>query len=222
MAQKILVVEDDADQRAGLAEILRHEGYSVLEAASAEDAVATLDSREVDLVVSDYQLGGATGAWLARLTARVLRPSSPRAILVTGHDELADAEGLTVLKKPLDIDHFLNIVARALDERHPEAAPAPVPAQRIAFALYVNDSLPSRRVRKALKTILDRYDRNQIGLTEVHLAGGDVHTAEEHRIVATPTLVKTFPAPPVWITGEFEDSAILERLLEQAGVEARA
>ena len=218
--RRILVVEDDPDQRIGLAELLRAHGHAVIEAASAESALAALAGEPVDLLVADYQLGGATGAWLARIAGRT-QPTAPRAILVTGHDSIRDAEGLTVMRKPIDVDRFLALVDRALDEPPLDAASIDRPAQRIALVLYVTDSLPSRKARRTLHALLDRYEPSQVALTVVTLSAATGQQAEDHRVVVTPTLLKTFPAPRVWVTGELEPPLIVERLLQQAGVEAR-
>jgi CheY-like chemotaxis protein len=220
--RRILVVEDDADQRVGLAELLRAHGHRVIEAASAEGALEALAGEPVDLVVADYQLGGATGAWLARIVGRTLRPSAPRAILVTGHDSIRDAEGLTVLRKPIDVDRFLVMVDRALDEPPQDIVPIDRPAQRIAFIMYVTASLSSRKAQRTLQALLAGYDPSQVSLTVVNLTAATGQQAEEHRVVVTPTLLKTFPAPRVWVTGELDPPLIVERLLQQAGVEARS
>ncbi len=217
----ILVVEDDAAQRGALADVLREEGHDVREAASAEEALARLEDSAIDLVVADYQLAGATGTWLARI-ARSVHGAPRRTIIISGHDTLADAAGFTVLRKPIDVARFLDAIGLALGE-----APAPAdalsgPLQRIAFVLYVTDSLSSRRVRRSLEAVMQRYDPAQIALTVVELTRDTAAQAEEHRIVVTPTLLKTFPAPRVWISGEIEPPGVLERLLQQAGVEARS
>jgi CheY-like chemotaxis protein len=217
----ILVVEDDPEQRFGLVQVLRAEGYVVAEADSAEAALEVLHSEPVDLLVSDYQLGGATGAWLARIAGLALYPAAPRALLMTGHDRISDADGLRVLHKPIDISRFLAEVRQAL-----LVAPAPTsdptaPSQRIAFILYVSDSLLSGRTLKALRDLFGGYDESQIALTIVDLSRDTAHQAEEHRVVVTPTLLKTFPAPRVWIVGDFKDAKVVDGLLQQAGVEAR-
>jgi len=95
------------------------------------------------------------------------------------------------------------------------------PRQRIAFVLYGNGGLPSRRAERRLKAVLANYDASQISLTVINVCDADPHQAEEHRVVVTPTLLKTFPAPRVWVTGELERVAVLQRLLDDAGVEAR-
>jgi CheY-like chemotaxis protein len=45
MEKKLLIVEDDADIREDLAEILRHEGYPVATAANGQEALAELRDR---------------------------------------------------------------------------------------------------------------------------------------------------------------------------------
>jgi CheY-like chemotaxis protein len=218
---RVLLVEDDRDQRSGLADILRAEGYDVAEADSAEVALVVLQSQPFDLLISDYQLGGATGAWLARIATVALQPSALRTLIVTGHDHVNDADGLKVLRKPLDVDRFLAEVRQTLTFQPVAPTDSREPAQRIAFILYVNHSLSSGRTITALRELFAGYDDSQIGFTIVDLSRQGEHQAEEHRVVVTPTLIKTFPAPRVWITGSVEKVAIIEGLLHQAGVEAR-
>ena len=215
---RILFVEDDPEQRSVLAELLRREGYRVRESPNAEDALRVLEDEQVDLLIADYQLGGATGTWLARVASRSLQPA-PRVLLMTGHDRLADAYGLKVLRKPVEASQFLKEVEQSLTVPE-ESFEAVRPTQRIAFILYVNQSLRSRRTLKALQKMFDECEPGQVALTVVDLSG-DVARAEEHRITVTPTLLKTFPVPRLWIAGEVQRSGVLERLLEQAGVEAR-
>jgi CheY-like chemotaxis protein len=218
---RILLVEDDADQRTVLADVLRADGYDVVEAGDAERAIELLPRHQFDLMIADYQLTGATGSWLARVATTTARPGSLRALLVTGRDDIADSDDLKVLRKPLDMPRFLADVRQALSAAPVEATWSRGATERIAFVLYVSDSLASRRTVAALRKVLANYDESQIALTIVDLATQPAEQAEEHRIVVTPTLLKTFPAPRIWIAGEFNQPSIVTRLLEQAGVEAR-
>jgi CheY-like chemotaxis protein len=218
---RILLVEDDPDERAGLAELLEIKGYEVTTVGSAEEALDLLQVDEFDLLISDYQLGGATGAWLARIAAHSMHVPASHALLITGRDHIVDGDGLTVLRKPLDLDQFLSEVAQALSAPVLPGREIAPPAQRIALILYVNDSVSSRRARRALETLLADYDAAQVALDVVDLSTDSPHQAEAHRIVVTPTLLKTFPAPRVWIGGQLDQSSAVKRLLEQAGVEAR-
>lgn len=187
------------------------------EAASAEEALALLQSQSFDLMVTDYQLSGATGTWLAHVAGRTLQAGARRTLLITGHSHISDGAGLRVLRKPLDADVFLREVQQAFV--HPAGDRSPGPRQRIALILYVNESLPSKRAQANLESVLGGYDAEQVALTIVNIARRADHQAEEHRVVATPTLDKTFPAPKVWITGELQPNGILKRLPDQAGVD---
>lgn len=57
----ILLVEDEAPQRKLVAGILSAEGYAVHQAGSVDEAVAVLDRRPVELVISDWKMPGRNG-----------------------------------------------------------------------------------------------------------------------------------------------------------------
>jgi PAS domain S-box-containing protein len=66
--EAILVVEDDADVRSYIVEVLRDLNYEVLQAADAATALNLVEERggRIDLVLSDVILPGATGRELVR------------------------------------------------------------------------------------------------------------------------------------------------------------
>jgi CheY-like chemotaxis protein len=51
--RSILVVDDDAEMRALLLDVLRNEGYDVVEAKDGTEAVLALRSRPFDLILMD-------------------------------------------------------------------------------------------------------------------------------------------------------------------------
>ncbi|MCB1035499.1 MAG: response regulator, partial [Acidobacteria bacterium] len=63
---RILVVEDDDAQRRLVVDILRGAGYQVEGVTSAENALAELERRPLDLVLSDWKLPGMDGMGLLR------------------------------------------------------------------------------------------------------------------------------------------------------------
>jgi CheY-like chemotaxis protein len=79
---RILVVEDEPLIRFAIAEALREEGASVIEAATADEAWRYLSGGEpVDLIFTDHRMPGSmTGAQLA---VRVRRKYPPVAVVVT-------------------------------------------------------------------------------------------------------------------------------------------
>ena len=62
----ILVVEDEAGIRGLVSKFLRREGFRVMEAVSAEEALKASKGQHVDLLVTDAMLPGIQGADLAR------------------------------------------------------------------------------------------------------------------------------------------------------------
>jgi CheY-like chemotaxis protein len=67
--ETILVVEDEILVRTAIAEYLRHCGYRVVEAASADEAMAVLKETaiQVDIVFSDIKMPGSLdGSGLAK------------------------------------------------------------------------------------------------------------------------------------------------------------
>jgi DNA-binding NtrC family response regulator len=78
----ILLVDDEPNMRSALRRSLHGEGYQILTASSAEEAVRVVESKTIDLVVCDQMMPGQTGteflAWLAERQPAITR------ILLTG------------------------------------------------------------------------------------------------------------------------------------------
>lgn len=80
----ILIVEDETLVRMGIAEHMRDAGFTVIEAASADEARSILEAGvEVRLVFSDIAMPGAIdgmtlAAWIGQL------PSPPAVVLTSG------------------------------------------------------------------------------------------------------------------------------------------
>ena len=89
----ILVVDDEILVRIVIAEYLRDCGYRVLEAGSADDAVAVLGSKlKVDIVFTDLELPGhSSGLELARWIRR--RHPDVRVIVTSGVYSSAELAG---------------------------------------------------------------------------------------------------------------------------------
>lgn len=61
MKRRILVVEDEEDNRRILRDLLANFGYEVLEALTGEEGVAMARSRDPDLILMDIRLPGLDG-----------------------------------------------------------------------------------------------------------------------------------------------------------------
>jgi len=105
---RVLLVEDEDDIRENSAELMRFMGYEVLEAASAEAALALLQ-RQPDIVLTDLQLPGMGGEALAQM----VRQKLPRARIAfmsgASHaSNVADA----LLPKPYDAQQLQALLER--------------------------------------------------------------------------------------------------------------
>lgn len=79
---RILLVEDDGLIRLTCAALLRGFGHQVHQAADGEEALALLDGRTVDLLITDVNLTGFSGVELARQA--LARAPTLRVIFATG------------------------------------------------------------------------------------------------------------------------------------------
>ncbi len=80
----VLLVDDDPDVLVLGTRALRPDGYELLTAASAEDALDLLRGSRVDAVISDFSMPGMNGAELLAEVAR-LQPATLR-VIVSGQD----------------------------------------------------------------------------------------------------------------------------------------
>ena len=115
----VLLVEDEPGVRAVLGEALRGAGHEVLEATSAEQALAYTASHEVaiDILVSAVVMPGMSGVELAN-QMRERRPSLP-VLLMSGYSPEPLRRSLPadvrLLPKPFVADTLLLEVAKLLD-----------------------------------------------------------------------------------------------------------
>ena len=117
---RILVVDDEIAILDEIAETLTEEGY---EAVCVDRVDAALDAlrnhSDINLVVTDLKMPGKTGVNLIN-QARAEFERDITFIVMSGHGSPAvDPNGLEIneypfLKKPLDIDQFLEAVTKAL------------------------------------------------------------------------------------------------------------
>jgi CheY-like chemotaxis protein len=104
MGRIALVVEDDDDSAEVMSTLLEAEGFAVLRAASAEDALLMVPQQGIDLITLDAQLPGTDGwQFLATIREDATLGRVP-VVVVSGTTDgpLALAEGaVAVLEKPV-------------------------------------------------------------------------------------------------------------------------
>jgi len=118
--KKILIVDDDAEMRSNLIEVLSAEEYETDSASSAKEALAKSREQEFDVVLMDYMMPGMSGAD-ALLEIRKRHPRT-RIIMVTAFatiEKAVDAikKGASdYISKPFKINDLLTTIRRVLEE----------------------------------------------------------------------------------------------------------
>ncbi len=102
----VLVIDDDRDVRAFLADSLEGMGHKVVAVGSGEEGLDSLAGWRPDLALVDYAMPGMNGADVAR-AAREIHPGLP-IVFVTGYAESGQLEAalgpdVPVLRKPFSV-----------------------------------------------------------------------------------------------------------------------
>jgi two-component system, response regulator PdtaR len=115
---RILLVEDEVLIRAFIAEELRLEGFSVIEADRADDALAYIEAGEqVDLVFSDIQTPGSLDGLQLAETLRDKYPDI--AVILTSGTANPKHVGIlwTFVPKPYDVTQAIALMSAILAQK---------------------------------------------------------------------------------------------------------
>ena len=118
-SHSILIVDDEADIRDSVADILTDFGYDVATAANGNEALALISERSFDVALLDFRMPGMDGLTLFRELRR--RCPETSAILVSAYTEDGVAEealesGIRrVITKPVDMGVVIAEVDKQLD-----------------------------------------------------------------------------------------------------------
>ena len=129
---KILVVEDESAIAELISINLRHAGFEVTIAATAEQAQAAVDGVLPDLIVLDWMLPGQSGLQLARRWRGDARTRELPIIMLTARNEEVDKiSGLDAgaddyLTKPFSTNELMARIRAVLRRKAPEALDAAV------------------------------------------------------------------------------------------------
>jgi DNA-binding NtrC family response regulator len=121
MTAKILIVDDEANLRKTLAEILSGRGYSTLEAEDGAAAVKLLRDVTPDLIFTDWKMPNLGGEELLQFLRSEPRLASIPVIVITAFGSSHNAiEAVRLgaydfVTKPFDLDEIVLTAERALD-----------------------------------------------------------------------------------------------------------
>jgi DNA-binding NtrC family response regulator len=157
---KILVVDDEANARTALAEILKQEGYGVETAADGFKALAKFAEFEPDLVLTDLKMPGMDGVELLRKVKE--HDAETPVVVMTAFGAVETAvsamrDGAAdYLTKPLNTDELLIVLERALESLKLRRETAELRGQlreRYSFDNIIGSSPEMQRVFKTVAQI---------------------------------------------------------------------
>jgi DNA-binding NtrC family response regulator len=125
----VLVVDDEADIRALIDEILSDEGYKVTVAGDANEARSARSGDKFDLVLLDIWMPGTDGISLLREWSEPGELDCP-VVMMSGHGTVDTAVEATRLgafdfvEKPLSLAKLLRTVERAINSSKKSSVPA--------------------------------------------------------------------------------------------------
>jgi len=160
MKGRILVVDDEANARSALADLLREDGYDVETASDGFKALGKLPDFAPDLVLTDLKMPGCDGMELMR-KARALEPDTLFVVMTAfGTIESAVAamrDGAEdYVTKPLNLDELKLVLDRALEKGRLRAEARSLRqriAERYRFENIVGSSLPIQDVFKVIAQV---------------------------------------------------------------------
>jgi CheY-like chemotaxis protein len=131
-----LLVDDDADFRSVLGEVLEGEGYWIVEAANGREAIRVLNSLRPDVILIDLLMPVMNGwSLFAAIEDRPELRTVP-VVFLSALPHMAPGGGSLILKKPLDLPALMKLLdalgpGSSPSEMRLKAAPRTAPAYRL-------------------------------------------------------------------------------------------
>jgi two-component system nitrogen regulation response regulator NtrX len=153
----ILVVDDEAEIRTSLEEILSEEGYGVACAANADEAMELVRDVAYDVVLLDIWLPGRDGLEVLAEIRELKSDARPEVVIVSGHATIEAAVKATklgaydFLEKPLSLDRTLIVVKNAVEARRLRTENEEFKRQFSAAAVLTGESVPVKALRQQIR-----------------------------------------------------------------------
>jgi two-component system, NtrC family, nitrogen regulation response regulator NtrX len=153
----VLVVDDEADIRESLEEILREEGYGVGSAATAAEAKVLLEDAPYDVVLLDIWLPDRDGLDVLQEIHQAPLDTRPEVIIISGHGTIETAVKATklgaydFLEKPLSLDRTLIVVKNAVEARRLRSENEEFKRQFSASSVLTGESVPLKALRQQIR-----------------------------------------------------------------------
>jgi two-component system chemotaxis response regulator CheY len=116
----ILIAEDFQTSRKVIVNALARKGFKTIEAGDGAEALELFDGREIDLLVTDFNMPHMNGAELVDAVRKISKYKYiPVLVLSTEikqskRDEAAAAQITAWIPKPFDLERFIKLVEKSM------------------------------------------------------------------------------------------------------------
>jgi two-component system nitrogen regulation response regulator NtrX len=151
----VLIIDDEAEIRDSLEEILREESYTVTTAATGDEGLTLVRDAAYDVVLLDIWLPDRDGMDVLKEINAL--EAKPEVIIISGHGTIETAVRATklgafdFLEKPLSLDRTLILVKNAIDARRLRHENQEFHRQLNANTDITGASVPIKALRQQIK-----------------------------------------------------------------------
>jgi two-component system nitrogen regulation response regulator NtrX len=153
----ILIVDDEAEIRESLGEILKEDGYAVTSTATASEALILLRDASYDVMLLDIWLPDRDGLDVLTEIRSLAIESTPEVIIISGHGTIETAVRATklgafdFLEKPLSIDRTLILLKNAVQARRLRSENQEFKRQLLMHVPITGESVSIKALRQQIK-----------------------------------------------------------------------
>jgi two-component system, NtrC family, nitrogen regulation response regulator NtrX len=153
----VLVVDDEAEIRASLEEILSEEGYAVTSAATAAEALVLIEDAPYDVILLDIWLPDRDGLDVLADIHAFEPEKRPEVIIISGHGTIEAAVKATklgaydFLEKPLSLDRTLIVLKNAVEARRLRTENLEFRRQFNVSSVLTGESVPVKALRQQIR-----------------------------------------------------------------------
>jgi two-component system nitrogen regulation response regulator NtrX len=153
----ILIVDDEAEIRNSLEEILREEGYGVSTAGTAAEAITLLQDAPYDVVLLDIWLPDRDGLDVLADVHALAVETRPEVVIISGHGTIETAVKATklgaydFLEKPLSLERTLIVLKNAVEARRLRRDNQEFKRQFSVQSVLTGESIPAKALRQQIR-----------------------------------------------------------------------